>query len=169
MLRLRPYKDCDAEAIVSWIGGERAFRQWCADRYDSYPVTADDLIDHYRGTACSDAFFPMTAFDEKGAAGHLILRFTDEEKSVVRLGFVIVDSSRRGTGLGKELVKLAVRYAFEFLGAKKVTLGVFENNAPALHCYLAAGFRTVEADEQESYRIFGEEWKCTELETDSPL
>ena len=26
----------------------------------------------------SDSFFPMTAFDESGIVGHLIMRFTDE-------------------------------------------------------------------------------------------
>ena len=43
MLRLRPYKACDAEKIVSWTKDERAFRQWSADRFDRYPFTGDDL------------------------------------------------------------------------------------------------------------------------------
>ena len=36
MLRLRPYKKCDAKYIVSWIKDEISFRKWCADRYESY-------------------------------------------------------------------------------------------------------------------------------------
>ena len=32
--------------------------------------------------ADSDTFFQMTAFDETGVVGHLIMRFTDEEKQM---------------------------------------------------------------------------------------
>ena len=44
MLRLRPFKKCDADTIVSWIKNERIFRFWCADRFENYPITGDDLI-----------------------------------------------------------------------------------------------------------------------------
>lgn len=44
MLRLRPYKACDAAAITKWIKSEYAFRQWSADRYEHYPITSDDMI-----------------------------------------------------------------------------------------------------------------------------
>ena len=63
MLRLRPYKACDAQTIVSWIGDETAFRKWCADRFESYPITAEDLNRHYDAMADSDSFYEFTAFD----------------------------------------------------------------------------------------------------------
>jgi len=40
MLKLRPYKPCDAETIVSWCKDEESFRRWTSDRYDSFPITA---------------------------------------------------------------------------------------------------------------------------------
>lgn len=43
MLRLRPYKACDAEVITAWLKSEYAFCQWSADRYDNYPICADDM------------------------------------------------------------------------------------------------------------------------------
>ena len=61
MLRLRPYKACDAKAIVSWIGDETMFRKWCADRFESWPITAEDLNRHYEALADSDSFYEMTA------------------------------------------------------------------------------------------------------------
>lgn len=163
MLRLRPYKTCDAQEIVSWIGDETAFRKWCADRFEAYPITAEDLNRHYDAMADSDSFYEMTAFDDTGAVGHLIMRFTDERKTVLRFGFVIVDSRKRGKGYGKEMLQLAIRYAFDILKADKITMGVFENNEPAYWCYRAAGFRET-AGEPESYRIGNETWKCLELE-----
>ncbi len=80
MIRLRPYKACDAEHIVKWIKDEVSFRKWCADRYDKFPITADDMNKHYNDFAYADNFYEMTAFDETGVVGHLIMRFTDEEK-----------------------------------------------------------------------------------------
>lgn len=164
MLRLRPYKACDAETIVSWIGDEVAFRKWSADRFDHYPLTAEDLNRHYDGFADSDSFFEMTAFDETGVVGHMIMRFIDEQKTVIRFGFVIVDDKKRGMGCGKRMLELAVKYAFEILGVEKITLGVFENNEPAHMCYKAVGFRETPTGEAKFCRFFGEEWKCLELE-----
>ena len=47
MLRLRPYKAADAASIIRWIKDEKAFRQWSADRYDHWPVAAEDIQAHY--------------------------------------------------------------------------------------------------------------------------
>ena len=166
MLRLRPYKKCDAKVIAGWIKDEVSFRKWSADRYEKYPVSDVDINNHYEAAAFSDAFFPMTAFDETGVVGHLIMRFTDEEKRILRFGFIIVDDSKRGKGYGKEMLKLSLQYAFEILKVDKVTLGVFENNESAYYCYKAAGFKDVILETPESYHIFNEEWKCLELETE---
>lgn len=162
MLRFRPYKKCDAETIVSWIGDETAFRMWSADRYDRYPITADDMNAYYEGFACSDRFYPMTAFDETGPVGHMILRFTNAEKTDLRFGFIIVDSQKRGKGYGTQMLRLAERYAFEFLGARRITLGVFPDNAPAVRCYRLLGFHDTGRD--ESCMIDGRAWIFREME-----
>lgn len=164
MLRLRQYKKCDAEHIVKWIKSEYAFRQWSADRYDHYPISAADMNLHYEAAADRDDFYEMTAYDETGVVGHLILRFVDERKSVLRFGFVIVDDAKRGMGYGREMLLLAKKYAFEFLKAEKITLGVFSNNIAALNCYKAVGFTVVEQENTEFYDIMGEKWECLEME-----
>lgn len=163
MLRLRPYKACDAAAIVSWSENEAAFRRWSADRFPAYPITAEDLNRHYDAMAESDSFFEFTAFDDSGPLGHLIMRFTNDEKTALRFGFVIVDSRKRGQGYGREMLNLAVRYAFDFLKVEKITLGVFENNLPAYRCYRAAGFRETPCSEASWYHIGSEDWKCIEM------
>lgn len=168
MLRLRPYKKCDAQHIVKWIKDETAMRKWSADRYDSFPITEADInrkYMEYNGDCIeSDNFYPMTAFDESGIVGHMIMRFTDEDKTILRFGFVIVDDSKRGMGYGKEMIKLAIKYAFEILRVEKITLGVFENNLPAYFCYKSAGFKDIQLNEPIYYSVLGEKWKCLELE-----
>ena len=168
MLRLRPYKPGDAEAIVSWSKDEYSFRQWCANKLEHYPLPADELNAHYDAMAGADWYYPMTAFDDTGIVGHLIMRFTDERKTVLRFGFVIVDSARRGQGVGKEMICLALKMAFEILKAEKVTLGVFENNPAAYHCYKAAGFREDPAKPPAYYPLLGEKWKCVDLCIERP-
>lgn len=164
MLRLRPYKKCDAEYIVKWIKDEVAFRKWCADRYESYPITAEDINKQYEDCSFSDSFYEMTAFDETGIVGHLIMRFTDEEKKVLRFGFVIVDDTKRGKGYGKEMLQLSLQYAFDILKVSKVTLGVFANNEPAHLCYKSVGFKDVELEKPEYFHVLNEDWECLEME-----
>ena len=168
MLNLRPYKPQDAETILTWCKDEITFRKWTSDRYDSYPISAADMnkkyIDNNGDCSESDNFYPMTAFDESGIVGHLIMRYTDKEKKTLRFGFVIVDDAKRGMGYGKEMLKLALKYAFEILKVKKVTLGVFENNIPAYHCYKSAGFKDVELLEKIMCQVCGEMWSVLELE-----
>ncbi|MBQ9944268.1 MAG: GNAT family N-acetyltransferase [Clostridia bacterium] len=163
MLRFRPYKPCDAKTIVSWIRNEYAFRQWCADRFDHYPLTADELNQHYEAQCMNDAFYPMCAYDDEGVQGHMILRFTDPEKKHLRFGFVIVNDQKRGTGLGKEMLNLAIRFGQDLLKAQTISLGVFENNPAAYHCYFSVGFRATELPEKEVYPVLGEIWPCIEM------
>ena len=164
MLRLRPYKRCDAERIVSWIQDEESFYKWSAGILGDYPITAEDLNAHYDKMADSDSYYTMTAFDETGAVGQLIMRFLDEEKKTLRFGFVIVDSSRRGKGYGKEMISLALKFAFEIMMAEKVTIGVFDNNPGAFHCYKNVGFVEMGEEFNQTYEMMGQNWKCIELE-----
>ena len=167
-LKLRPYKPMDAEVIVSWIKDEKALRKWSSDRYGAYPITAEDI--NYKYLECNgdceeaDNFYPMTAVDENGPVGHLILRYTNAAKTVIRLGFVIVDDNKRGMGYGKRMIQMAAQYAFDMLKAEKVTLGVFENNPSAYYCYKAAGFSEIVMKQEIVLEMLGEKWKVIELE-----
>lgn len=166
MLKLRPYRASDADVIVKWVKDEVSFRKWVADRYESFPIRPEDINAHYNAAGDINRFIPMTAVDEFGVVGHLILRFTDEDREILRLGFIIVDDEKRGKGYGKEMIRLAMTYGFEILKARTITLGVFENNDAALQCYKAAGFKIVPKENIEKYKIFGEEWNCIEMEAD---
>ena len=169
-MRLRPYKPSDAQTILSWVRDEETFRRWVTDRYPGYPITPEQMNEKYfsHNGDCRepDNFYPMTAYDGRGLLGHLILRFTDEQKETLRFGFVIVDDSRRGAGIGRQMLRMALRYAFDFLKAKKVTIGVLENNPGALRCYLNVGFREVQPPEPVYYDLLGQHIRCIELETE---
>lgn len=139
-------------------------RQWCADRYERYPVTSEDMNAYYSKYIDGQNSLALTLVDGEEIVGYITFRILEGNPSERRLGFVIVDDSKRGRGLGKTLVSLAVNYAFEKLGASKISLAVFKNNPVAIHCYEAAGFTRVVKNVIECYKCLGDTWECIEME-----
>ena len=138
--------------------------QWCADRYERYPVTPEDMNTYHARHIDGQRSRALTMTDGDDIVGYISLRTPADNHTEQRLGFVIVDDSKRGRGYGKTLVSMAVKYADEVLGATKVSLGVFENNPSAIRCYEATGFHQVSLPECESYGCLGETWNCIEME-----
>lgn len=168
ILRLRPYKSEDSKVIAEWIKDEKVFHQWGGGRFGDYPINADIIDEKYRkqngDCAEFDNFYPMVAFDESGVVGHFIMRYTGGDHNVIRLGWVIVDASKRGCGYGKRMLEMGLEYAFKLLKAKKVTIGVFDKNESAYRCYKSVGFQEIPQDAYETLQYNGEEWKVIELE-----
>ena len=156
-MRLRPFHPDDAETILSWCKDKQTFRRWSADRYNDFPAQPEDMMEQYSG----DAMYPLTAVVWNTIIGHILLRHPSEDKTIVRFGFVIVDDQLRGNGYGKQMLQLAIRRAKDELGAQRITLGVFDNNPIALHCYESVGFQVTGTD---TYLIDGEEWTGKEME-----
>lgn len=156
MLRIRPYKTADAEIILSWCREEKAFYQWTAGILGEYPITQNEF-------RFVESLMPFAAFDENGVVGFFTLRNPGNSLDELRFGFVIVDPAVRGKGYGKTMLKLGIKFAFEIYGAKRVSLGVFENNPSAYYCYKAVGFEDVRSHTSETYCVMGEEWMCKEL------
>ena len=156
MLGLRPYKREDADTILSWSKDEKGFYQWSAGIMGKYPITREQF-------GFVESLMAFTAFDENGIVGFFTLRNPEGKTGELRIGFVIIDPARRGRGTGKEMLLLGIRYAFDVYGAKKVSLGVFENNEPAYYCYKAAGFMDAVHGGAKVYPIMGEEWKSKEM------
>ena len=167
VLRLRPYKKEDSEAIASWLKDEDIFWKWGGERFGQYPISAEDIDAKYYNANgdCEefDNFYPQVAFGNDGAVGSFIIRYINGDHNTVRFGWVIVDDSKRGKGYGKRMLELGLQYAFKILKAKKVTIGVFENNAPAYACYKSLGFKEAEGQEPVIRDVKGEKWKLIEL------
>ena len=166
MLKLRPYKPADAQMIISWCEDKDSFIKWTAGQYGKYPITPDDMNNKYAelNRLISNGFFPMVAYDGDAPVGHIVIRYMDDSKKTVRLGFVIVDGKLRGKGYGKQLIRLALQYAHDTLGAAKVTIGVYDNNMPAYACYISSGFHVSETTQPQIHTFSGEVWKYLELE-----
>ncbi len=161
-MRLRPYKSCDAEAIAAWLQDEDVFQKWGGARFGEFPIDAATIDNKYRNQngdcAEDDNFYPWTAVDEANRpVGHFIMRYVNGDVKQVRFGWVIVDSSIRGRGYGRTMLEMGLRYAFDFLRADRVTIGVFEQNDIAHDCYRRVGFTDVGT-------VPGTPWNVVEME-----
>ncbi len=159
MIRIRPYKPSDASTILSWCHDKKSFYRWTAGILGDFPVTENDF-------RFVESLMPFTAFDETGITGFFTFRNPGESADELRLGFVIVDPEKRKKGYGKAMIRLGIKFAFEMYGAKRISLGVFENNLSAYHCYKSVGFEDVLTDVPESYCVLGEKWDCKEMVID---
>ena len=162
-MTLRDYKEKDASVIAGWIRSEEELYKWSADRFNKYPLTAEDINGNYAPQLETGRCIPLTAVNDDGdAIGHFIIRYPrDDDDSSVRFGFVIVSPAFRGMGYGKELLALGIEYVKENLTASRIDSGVFENNAGARHCYESVGF--TEYAKRECEMPIGT-WNCADME-----
>ena len=133
-LSLRPYQPTDANVITTWLKNEYLMRQWCADRYECYPVTPEDMNIYHERYIDGQSQRALTMLNGNNIVGYITLRTPADDSSEQRLGFVIVDDSKRGRGLGKALVSMAVKYALEELDTDrnmvKVVVSMFGRETP---------------------------------------
>ena len=160
---LRDFRETDAAVICSWLRTEEELYKWSSDRFNKFPLTADDINENYAPQINSGRFIPLTAADDKNnIIGHFIIRYPrDDDDTSVRFGFVIADPVLRNRGYGKEMLLLGIKYVKENLSAHRIDLGVFANNDSAWHCYEAVGFR--EYGRRKCELPIGV-WECIDME-----
>ena len=61
-----------------------------------------------------------------------------------------------------EMLRAGLKFAFEMLGADRVTIGVFENNDPAHRCYRKVGFADREVVQKDPWNVIEMEIRKTD-------
>lgn len=163
-MNLRKFRDEDAATIVSWVGDEYVFKLWSAGTLGDYPITAEKLIENYNS---NPDIYHLVLEDEGQMVGQIIVRYPEPgNKSVVRFGYVLVDSSIRGKGYGNALIQAAIKWVKDNLEARKITIGVFDNNEAAKRCYLGNGFKVSPECPPDIYMLGNDRWICIDLSID---
>src|SRR6201987_1368934 len=109
-------------------------RAWAARRYH----TREHLTAH-RPPPDPGAYAWAIEYDGHciGSAG---LRVEpDQHCATSTVGLFV--AALRGRGLGREVTRLVLAWAFDVLGAHRVELQAVASNSRAITCYLACGFR----------------------------
>lgn len=139
-MRLRPYiQSKDFKYIAEWIDNERSHALWCANNFP-YPMTMETFHSFLEKTMEEWTVSPFVATDDSGNTIGFFRYSVNTESNEGFLASVIVDNKLRGKGYGREMIQLALRYAFEITGAELVQLNVFIENQDAKRCYESIGF-----------------------------
>lgn len=158
-LRLRPCKKEDGKSLIQWFTDERMMRLWCRDSF-TFPLTEEQMGEYYDKLEKETFSWGFTALDEAGTPVGSFQMKADYNAESVHLGYIVVDPKLRGTGAGYEMVSLAVQYAVEILGIKRLTLKVFDGNPGAKRCYEKVGF-SVESIMEEGFLYHDELWEVS--------
>ena len=140
MMNIREYNvDKDFPVIRDWITDERTHAMWCANRTD-FPLQKEsfDLLLNDMAERFGDK--PYVAVDGDGTVEGFFCYSLNQDTQEGMLKYVMVDPARRGRGLGREMIRHAVQYAFDLTGADAVHLMVFSANERARKCYESVGF-----------------------------
>ncbi len=139
-MRIRPYiQNKDYEFLAKWIDNERTHAFWCANLLP-YPITQESLHDFLERSSINWTDSAYVATESSGQPVGFFCYSLNPENNTGFLKFIIVDQSKRGKGYGKEMLNLALQYAFYITGAETVQLNVFNENVPAKQCYQKVGF-----------------------------
>ena len=156
---LRLASDDELSLVCRWINTQTVFYDWCAGKYQSFPVKSSDIIRFNKST---DAV-SVIADDENGIPiGHFSVRAIDNKNKIVRIGFVVLAPEMRGKGLAKPRIEKAIAYTKRNTDSEIITICCYDDNIPALRTYEKAGF--VKNGRYELIDAGGKQKKYFELE-----
>ena len=109
-------------------------REWDGRRYH----TREDLA--ARPSPAAPGVYSWAVEHEGHSIGSAGLRVdADQHCATYTVGLFVADL--RGQGLGQEITRLVLAWAFTLLGLHRVELEVLASNSRAIGCYRACGFR----------------------------
>lgn len=155
-MRIRPYQKKDFEVISKWITEERAHALWCANLIP-YPLEKNSFDELLAEAEERFGDSPFVATTEEGKVVGFFCFSVNLGNNEGMFKFVVIDASERNKGYGCEMLKLAVKYAFEIAKAEAVQLNVFPENPSAKKCYEKVGFQERTLTER-AFRYKEEAW-----------
>ena len=157
MMVIRSFEiDRDFEYISNWISDERTHAMWCANLIH-YPLEKESFRNFLSEISERFGDCPYVAVDDEGTVVGFYCYSLNYETHEGMLKFVMVDASARGKGIGKEMIRLAVKNAFSDPEALAVQLNVFPENERAKRCYEGAGF-TERKTTPDAFKYQDESW-----------
>ena len=142
MIKLKPFVQSDFQQLIDWIDTEELLIKWSGSLF-SFPLTIKTMEWYIRDTNVpgeSDAFVFKAVETETGeVVGHISLGGLSWKNRSSRISRVLVSPHAQQKGICQQMTKAVLKIGFEELGLHRIGLGVYENNKPALNCYLKSG------------------------------
>jgi RimJ/RimL family protein N-acetyltransferase len=141
MIELQYFEKSDFQQLINWIESPSFMLQWSGPAFE-FPLTVEQLETYMENAnhEYSDHLV-YKVIESNEVIGHLSLGKIDRKHKSARIGKVLVGNQSRGKGIGQQMIHEVLTIAFEELHLHRVSLGVYDFNAPAMACYEKAGFR----------------------------
>ena len=123
-MRIRPYQNKDFDIISQWITDERSHALWCANLMP-YPLEKNSFDALLQEVEERFGDSPFVAPTNNGQVVGFFCFSVNLHTNEGMLKFVVIDNTMRNKGYGCEMLKLAIKYAFEIAKADAVHLNVF--------------------------------------------
>jgi RimJ/RimL family protein N-acetyltransferase len=165
MVELKYFERSDFDQLIRWIDSPEFLLQWSGSQFD-YPLNEAQL-EQYLANANQDGsdrlVYKVIDTETEEVIGHISLGKIDRKNKSARVGKVLVGESKaRSKGIGQQMIKEILKVAFDELHLHRVTLGVFDFNAPAIRCYEKVGF-VKEGLLRDTNKIGDEYWSLWEM------
>jgi RimJ/RimL family protein N-acetyltransferase len=137
---LRAIETTDAtDRYLSWINDEEVTRGLASG---VYPSTLEDLKKYIQSITSSKNAVMFAICDKTNDLhiGNIKVDNFDWVSRTCELGVLLGDRTYWGKGIGTEVMRLTLLYAFEQLNIRKVMLAVYANNPAAIKLYEKVGF-----------------------------
>lgn len=163
-MRIRPYQNKDFDIISQWITDERSHALWCANLMP-YPLEKNSFDALLQEAEERFGDSPFVATTNDGQVVGFFCFSVNLHTNEGMLKFVVIDNTMRNKEYGCEMLKLAIKYAFEIAKADAVHLNVFPENPGAKKCYEKVGFKERTLTEN-AFSFKDESWgRCNMITT----
>ncbi len=139
---LRPFDPLYGPVVASWVRDRRELA-WVAPG-TTWPLTAAKVVGW---TGPTDRPLLLFAGGEALPCGYAELNPLRDSANQLWIGHLVIDPARRGDGLGRQITRMLVARAFADARIDRVVMIVFPDNAAAVRCYEANGFRGTKREE----------------------
>lgn len=137
MYNLEKFIMSDFEQLQSWVPDKEFLLQFAGPKLQ-FPLTREQF--EYLLSSRDWLVFKLVDDTTGQVVGHGEINIA--ECPNVKLGRLLIgEPNMRGAGLGEQLVRRLLEYAFIMLGAEQAELNVFDFNVSAIRCYTKCGFK----------------------------
>lgn len=158
MIMLRPFQQSDFSKLISWIDNEELLVTIAGNIF-TYPLTTAQLQKYLEDERSIS--FCIEQQNSNTSVGHAeIILANDGTCKIDKL--LIADNSNRGKGVGQQVMKELLKYAFERLPVHTVELNVFDWNKAAICCYQKVGFVFNEA-KTANFQVGNKNWTALNM------
>lgn len=165
MVELRPFERCDFARLIGWMNTPRFLLQWAGPAI-TFPLDGAQFERHLpasEGPQPPRKIFKAVDGGTGAVVGHIEPGQIDLHNRSATVSRVLVgESAAPGKRLGAQMVRRVLDVGFGELGLHRISLIVFDFNAPAIACYENVGF-AIEGRLRDTRRFDHEYWNEVQM------